>query len=322
MRDISLHRIETFTEVVEQQSFSAAAKRLGLTQPAVSIQIRELEKRLGVQLITRVGRRSVPTTAGAEFLKHAQNITGAVLAALDGMSHYSERCAERLRFGIDPSAGFLMPPLFWRALRDRLPDLDILVHSWNTDGIIHGLQDKQLDLGIINLPQAPTGLDVRSVMQDELLLIAPDGDTSLPPRLTPSALAALPMLAYEPGGEMRGIVRSWFSRKAESFNPLMEIGDIDAVKQLVASNLGYSILPDKAIAREERASFTLRRLAPRLYRRLALAVKEDDAPLSPALQAAVELFDSLVLALAPGSPDFPMAETPPAGGLPAFASQA
>lgn len=313
MRDLSLHRIETFTEVVEQQSFSAAAKRLGLTQPAVSTQIRELEKRLGVQLITRVGRRSVPTTAGAEFLKHAQNITGAVFAALDGMAHYSERSAEKLRFGMDPSTGFLMLPLFWRALHNRLPDLDIQVHSWNTAGIIQGLCDRQLDIGIVNLPPAGTALDVRSVMQDEMLLIAPGGDTSLPPKLTPSALAALPLLAYEPGGEMRGIVRGWFSLKGESFNPLMEIGDIDAIKQLVTSGLGYSILPGKAISREERASFTLRRLAPRLYRKLALVVKEDDTPLSPSLQAAVELFDSLVSALAPGALNFPMTEAPPAG---------
>lgn len=317
MRDISLHRIETFTEVIEQQSFSAAAKRLGLTQPAVSIQIRELEKSLGVQLITRVGRRSEPTIAGAEFLKHAYNITGAVLAAVDGMSHYCGRNAEILRFGLDPSVGFLMPPLFWRALRDRRPELDIKVHSWNTDGIIGGLQDKQLDLGVISLGSAAPRLDVRSVMQDELLLIGPADDACLPPKLTPCALAGLPLLAYEAGGEMRGVVRGWFSRKGQSFNPLMEIGDINAIKQLVASKLGYAILPSKAIAPEERASFTLRRLAPRLYRRLALVVRENDAAFSPSLQAAVELFDQLVSAL-----NSPMLEAPPTGGLPALAAQA
>jgi DNA-binding transcriptional LysR family regulator len=305
MREILLHRIETFTEVVEQQSFSAAAKRLGLTQPAVSIQIRELEKQLGVQLLTRAGRRSVPTSAGAEFLKHAQNITGAVVAALDGMSHYSERTTARLRLGMDPSAGFLMPPLFWRELRSRQPELDIQVHSWDTSTIIQGLYNKQLDLGIINLPPTGTTLDVRSVMQDELLLIGAEGDTRLPEKLTATALAELPLLSYQPGGEMVGIVQGWFSRKGERFTPLMEIGDIDAIKQLVTSGLGYALLPSRAISREERASFTLRRLAPRLYRKLALVVR-DDEELHPSLQSAIDLFDSLSLALAPGSQDFPM----------------
>jgi DNA-binding transcriptional LysR family regulator len=189
--------------------------------------------------------------------------------------------------------------------------LEIQVHSWSTADIIQGLDEDRLDLGLVNLPPGGTVLDVRSILQDELLLIAPADDTALPRKLTPSALAALPMLAYEPGGEMRNIVQGWFSRKGDPFNPLMEIGDIETVKQLVTDGLGYAILPSMAIPREERSSHTLRRLAPRLYRRLALVVKgNEDHPLAPLLQEAIDLFDSLALALAPGSLDFPIEGIP------------
>ena len=74
MRGLNLDQLHTFVEVIERGSFSAAADRLDLTQPAVSLQVRQLEKRLGVRLIERVGRRAQPTPAGAELLAHARKI--------------------------------------------------------------------------------------------------------------------------------------------------------------------------------------------------------------------------------------------------------
>lgn len=309
MRDTFLHSIEAFTQAIEQQSISGAARHLGLTRPTVSLQIRMLEKRLGVQLVDRVGRRSVPTPAGVAFLKHAQTITGAIFTALEDMSQRNAagtesnaQRAEQLRLGIEPSASFLLPPLFWRELRQRLPELEVKVYSWPTAQIVEGLGKGRIDLGIVILPPSRRSFDVSSIVGDELVFIASSKDNRLPPKLTPAALAELPLLLYEPGGEMRRLLQRWFARAG--FHPLMQIGDMEVIKRLVLAGLGYSILPRMALSREEREHLTLRRLTPRLYRKLALIVKEGDHPLNQSVQEAISLFHPLATTLVPGPREF------------------
>jgi DNA-binding transcriptional LysR family regulator len=311
MRDTFLHSIEAFTQVVEQQSISGAARRLGLTQPTVSLQIRMLEKRLGVRLVDRVGRRSVPTPAGAAFLKHAQAITGAVFSALEDMSQLNTvepqpkiQNAEQLHLGIEPSAAFLLPPAFWRALRQRLPELEVKVSSWPTAQIAEGLEKGRIDIGLVLLPPAGHSFDVRSILHDELLLIASKKDARLPLKLTPAALCEFPLLVYDPGGEMRGLLQGWFAKAG--FHPLMKIGDMEVIKRLVMAGLGYSILPGMALSRKERDKLALRRLTPRLYRKLALVVKEGDRPLSHSAQEAIALFHKLATTMTPGPAEFPL----------------
>jgi DNA-binding transcriptional LysR family regulator len=304
MQDFLLHRIKTFTSVVEQQSFAAAARQLGLSQPAVGMQIRGLEKQLGMRLIARIGPRCVPTEAGVELLKHAHNINGAVSAALESISQYNTSDAVRLRLGVDPSASFLLPPRYWRTLQQKMPDLEIQIHCLSTADIADGLYKDLLDLGLVNLTLARRPLEVRSILHDELLLASASDDMRIPKKPTPTALAALPLLIYEPGGELRRIVQGWFSREGVALRPLMEIGDLEAVKQLVITGLGYSILPHLAIAEDERSSFALRHLSPRIYQKFALVVKEEVCPLNPSLQRAIDLFDKRTLVPGARAPAF------------------
>ena len=94
MRNLNLDHVDTFAQVIELGSFSATADRLNLTQPAVSLQIRQLEKKLGVRLIERVGKRATPTPAGAELLLHARRIsTTAIDAPSNSRLADISRCA-------------------------------------------------------------------------------------------------------------------------------------------------------------------------------------------------------------------------------------
>ena len=90
MSRLSLDHLLTFSHVIDLGSFSAAAQRLEISQPAVSLQMRELERRLGIRLIDRVGRRATATAAGEELLDHARRIDCAVMAALDAMRRHSK----------------------------------------------------------------------------------------------------------------------------------------------------------------------------------------------------------------------------------------
>ena len=103
-KPIHLGQLQTFVHVVKHGSFSAAAQRLGITQPAVSLQIRQLEKRLGTSLVERVGRRARPTAAGGELLVHAEQIDAVVAAAMDAVMRRATGALGRVRLGTGATA--------------------------------------------------------------------------------------------------------------------------------------------------------------------------------------------------------------------------
>src|SRR5262247_1949089 len=104
MRGLNLDHVHAFVEVVRLGTFSAAAERLALTQPAVSLQVGQLEKRLGVRLVERLGRRATPTAAGQELLDHAARIDGAVAQAFEALAPHARGEAGRLRLGTGGTA--------------------------------------------------------------------------------------------------------------------------------------------------------------------------------------------------------------------------
>ena len=112
MRSLSLDQLRAFMEVVKLGSFSAAARRLNLTQPAISLQIRELESRCGVSLVERVGKRAFPTAAGRDLLAYAQRIRAEAEGALAAMRRHQSGCAGRVHLGSGPTAlTYLLPPV-------------------------------------------------------------------------------------------------------------------------------------------------------------------------------------------------------------------
>ncbi|WP_026868647.1 LysR family transcriptional regulator [Inquilinus limosus] len=284
MRGLNLDQLRTFAEVVRAGSFSGAAARLNLTQPAVSLQVRQLETRLGVRLVERVGRRATPTAAGRELLVHAGRIEAEVAAAAEAMAAHAGGAAGRVRLGTGATACiYLLPPVL-RALRRRLPSLEIVVSTGNTAGILRLLEENALDLGLVTLPAPGRAFSVTPLMEEEFVAVAPAEADDLPPAVTPAALAARPVVLYEPGGHTRRIVDDWFARAGISPKPVMELGSVEAIKELVGAGLGCAVLPSMAV--EQAAGLVTHPLSPRLYRRLGLVLRRDK-PLSRGLRETV-----------------------------------
>ncbi|MGK9233735.1 LysR family transcriptional regulator [Inquilinus limosus] len=284
MRGLNLDQLRTFAEVVRAGSFSGAAVRLNLTQPAVSLQVRQLETRLGVRLVERVGRRATPTAAGRELLVHAGRIEAEVAAAAEAMAAHAGGAAGRVRLGTGATACiYLLPPVL-RALRRRLPSLEIVVSTGNTAGILRLLEENALDLGLVTLPAPGRAFSVTPLMEEEFVAVAPAEADDLPPAVTPTALAARPVVLYEPGGHARRIVDDWFARAGISPKPVMELGSVEAIKELVGAGLGCAVLPSMAV--EQAAGLVTHPLSPRLYRRLGLVLRRDK-PLSRGLRETV-----------------------------------
>ncbi|WP_284616832.1 LysR family transcriptional regulator [Aquabacterium humicola] len=289
---LNLDQLHTFSSVVEHGSFSAAAERLGLTQPAVSLQLKQLERRLGTPLIERSGRRALPTAAGAELLAHAARIDEAVDAALAAVGRHASGVLGRVRLGTGATACIhLLPPLL-RELRRRFPGLEITVATGNTADIVQAIDDNRLDVGFVTLPATGRSLEITPVLDDPFVVIAPRG-LPLPPRATAAALARLPLLLFEPGGQTRRVVDGWFARAGVVPTPVMSLGSVEAIKAMVDAGLGCAVLPQMAMADEPAGGrFVTQPLAPKLARRMAVVVRRDkrlQRPLAEAIRALLAL---------------------------------
>lgn len=293
MASLNLDQLRAFAEVVERGSFSAAAEHLGLTQPAVSLRVRQLERALGLPLIERVGKRATPTAAGSELLTHAGRIQETVELALQSLAPYTSGTTGRVRLGTGATACiYLLPPIL-RDLRRRFPALELVVRTGNTADLVKLIEENRLDLGLVTMPTAGRAFEVTPVRNDDLVVIAPAGDESLPARVTAAVLANRPLVLYEPGGATRRIIDHWFARANLAVKPIMELGSVEAIKELVGAGLGYAILPSTALpADRERAALTVRPLAPALRRRLAL-VRRRDKPLHHGLQETITALQSI-----------------------------
>lgn len=274
MRGLSLDQLRTFVTVVEQGSFSGAARALNLTQPAVSLQLRQLEARLGVRLLERTGRRILPTMAGQELLEHAGRIEAAVTAAAEAMAEHATGALGRVRIGTGGTACIhLLPPIL-RALKRRLPSLEIVVSTGNTEGILRLLDDNALDLGLVTLPAPGRAFVVTPLMQEDFVAVAPADQDDLPPLVTPAALVGRPLVLFEPGGHTRRLVDDWFAAAGISLAPVMSLGSVEAIKELVGAGLGCAVLPGMAIPPGSRG-LVAHPLAPPLRRQLGLVLRRD-----------------------------------------------
>lgn len=292
MKALNLDYLRTFLHIIELGSFSAAAERLSLTQPAVSLQIRQLEKRLGVRLIERIGRRARPTAAGAELAAYAGEIDQLSARAIEEVGRHATGAIGRVRVGTGATACiFLLPPVL-KDLRRKFPSLQITVSTGNTPEIVKAVENNTIDVALVTMPAAGRMLEFTPLLDDEFVLIAPPS-MKLPARLTPQGLSSLPVLLFEPGGNTRRIVDEWFTRSLVDLKPVMSLGSVEAIKELVRADLGCAILPGMAVRHgTHRKGLSVRSLTPRLQRTLALVIRRDK-PLHRGLREVVTALKQL-----------------------------
>jgi len=299
MRGVNLDQLLTFAMVVEHGGFTEAAARLGLTQPAVSMQIRNLEDRFGVRLIERVGKRALPTAAGRDLLPFVHRLRDEADAAVAHMMRHRAGDFGRVRIGTGATACIYRLPSVLTALRADHPGLEIIVVTGNTPEILDAVEAGTLDLALVTLPAARPSLFIEPVCVETLVAVDP---RRMEPEeandaVDPAEAAAAPLILYERGGTMRAVIDAWFVAGGCQPRPAMELGNVEAIKNLVAAGLGRSILPSVTVAGDlDRDRFRARPLVPPLTRSLGLALRRDKM-----LDAGVRAMAAAIRSLEPSS---------------------
>jgi len=277
MATLNLDHLVTFRMVISRGSFSGAAEALGISQPAVSLQIRQLEQVFQVRLIERTSRGIKPTPAGMTLSEHSMKIDAAVGAAVESVSLHSDEITGTVVVGTGATACIhLLPPLL-QQLRLRHPLLKVDVRTGNTSDIVRGVEENRIDIGLVTLPAAGKCLSVSPLGTDEFVVIMEkdlSGRSATP--LSPDDLLPLPLIIFEPGSGTRSLIDEWFRNAGYAARPVMELGSIEAIKRMVRAGLGYSIVPRMAVdVMEEREGLSLHSMVPPHYRTLGTIMRED-----------------------------------------------
>ncbi|WP_426960116.1 LysR family transcriptional regulator [Muricoccus radiodurans] len=269
MRSLNLDQLRTFTEVVALGNFTAAGRRLNLTQPAVSLHVRELEQRLGVRLIERSGRQARATAPGRELAEQAQHIFAACDAAEAAMRRYREGWLGRVRLGTTLSALMYDLPPILRALRRNYPGIELLVTNMPTRDSVDAVLQNALDLALVTLPVKASRLHITPLRSGVLVAIFPASARNVPKAVTPAYFAEQTAVLEHERGAVHALVMQWLDNRKMQTAP-MSMGTIEAVKKAVASGLGVSIVSDVA-ASEPIPGIVVRPLDPSIPCTLALA---------------------------------------------------
>jgi DNA-binding transcriptional LysR family regulator len=297
--DVQLTHLRALSAVARHASFSRAAGELGVTQPAVSMQVRQLEDAVGQPLLERVGKRAFPTRAGEILLAHAARAFGEIDTAVERMRELRGVVSGRVRVGTSNSLSIYVLPPFLRRFRSRYPATELVVVTGNAPEIARAVVENDLDVGIVSLPVRERELAVTPLFDDELVAIAPP----LPRwrRMTsigPVELAREPLILFESGGTVRRIIDAWFRRGGATPVRPMELGNTEAIKKLVEAGLGLSVTSAFSVKADVRQRLLATvRLTPALVRKIGV-IRRRDKSSPPALAAFHAGIDQLRASLA------------------------
>ncbi|HEX2115769.1 MAG TPA: LysR family transcriptional regulator, partial [Alphaproteobacteria bacterium] len=182
MRSVNPDHLRALVEVVAQGSFTRAAKRLNLAQPTISLQIRELETRLGVRLVDRLGKRAFATAAGRELIDHARRIQQETDRLIAAMRRHRDGWLGQVRIGSSTTALiYHLPPVLQRLRREQ-PSIELIVTTGTTTGVVERILRNEIDLGIVSLPVSERQLDVIPLKAEPLVAIFAARTRNLPDR--------------------------------------------------------------------------------------------------------------------------------------------
>ena len=281
MRNLNLDHLRALTEVVRQGSFSAAARTLNLTQPAVSLQIRELESRWGVRLIERLGKQAHATIPGRDLIAHAERIFRECEAVEASMRRFRDGWLGRVHIGTTLTALMYELPPILRALRSEHPAIDLVVTNMATRFSVERILDNTIDLALVTLPVKSEQLKVTALRPQQLVAIFPAGTKNVPPRVTPEFVAQQSLVLEHEQGAVHGLVMRWLEKEMPLVQAPMHVGIVEAAKQAVASGLGMSIVPDISVAAPS-PDYIVRPLDPPVPSTLGL-IEHRNKPEGPAI---------------------------------------
>lgn len=257
-----MKHLRYFEALAHHGHFGRAAEACAISQPALSLQVKELEKILGVPLVERGGRQIRLTSLGEEFAVRARDILRAVEELGDLARASFSPFAGRLRIGIIPTVAPYLLPKVIKALSLRYPGVDLRPREAVTQKLIEDLMVGRLDTAIVALPISEPSFDEQALFDEEFVLVRhlDDADKPVP---NSEVLREMRLLLLEEGHCFRDQALTFCKLASSLPRDLMEASSLSTLVQMVGAGIGVTLLPEMAVPIEVRsASVSVARLAP------------------------------------------------------------
>jgi DNA-binding transcriptional LysR family regulator len=244
-------QLAAFCAVVERKSFSQAAERLGVTQPAVSLQIRSLEQRLGRQLLDRSGRRVEPTEAGRRLYASAQRLLAAEEHLLEELDADDDGAVTgTLELGASTGPGGTVVPLLLCDFQEQHPDVRVRLTVSDTQTVVDRVAERELELGIVGAGRRHRGVAFEPFFRDEVVLACPAGHRFAGKTISLDDLRGEKLIVMQDGAGVRQVIEDELRKAGMRLRDLdvrLELGLQESVRSAVVAGHGIAFISRLAI---------------------------------------------------------------------------
>ena len=298
MAGLTLKQLRYFDAVARAAHFGRAAALCSISQPAISVQIKEMEQTLGVALFERGARQVRLTRAGENLIQRTRIILGAVDELSDVARAFDQRALSRLKLGIVPTIAPYLLPICIRALSAHNPGLDLHVRETLTPKLLAELADGKIDAAIVALPTSEPTLLEFPLFSEEFVLVRPKADADKP---VPDgeALQKMRLLLLEEGHCFRDQALAFCNAYTSLPREGLDGSSLTTLVQMVGADIGVTLIPQMAIAVETPAAdvSVARFPEPRPFRKIGMIWRKRNPLDTQLLQLAGVIKSSLNIGL-------------------------
>lgn len=244
---LTLRQLQCFSAVARNLSYTKAAEELHLTQPAVSMQIRQLELQAGLALTEQFGKQVHLTEAGREVYRYARSILQQVDEMDDVLDKLKGFAGGRLKIAAISSANYFAPKLLG-TFHQRYPDVSVSMDVTNQKAVLGQVVDNEVDMAIMGQPPKDSHVEAIAFMENPLVIVAPpEHRLAARKRIALKELEEEVFLTREPGSGTRGAMERFFRQEKLKLTTGMGMGSLSSIKQGVQAGLGLALLPRDAV---------------------------------------------------------------------------
>lgn len=238
----TLNQLQIFLKIVQTQSVTKASEELHLTQPAVSIQLRNFQDQFEIPLTEVIGRKIHITDFGREIAESAESILNQVHAINYKTMAHKGQLAGRLKISVVSTAKYVMP-YFLTEFMQRNSGVDLLMDVTNKNKVIESLENNEIDFALVSILPANLNIEKLDLLQNKLYLVGCDQKKYKKGTSSKEIFKSLPLIFREKGSGTRQTMEKFIEGNKISVIKKMELTSNEAVKQALLAGLGYSIMP-------------------------------------------------------------------------------
>ncbi len=238
----TLNQLQIFLKVVQTQSVTKASEEMHLTQPAVSIQLKNFQDNFDIPLTEVVGRKIYITDFGREIAESAENILNQVYAINYKTLAYKGQLTGRLKISIVSTGKYVMP-YFLAGFMNQHAGIELFMDVANKNRVLESLEKNELDFALVSILPSHLRVGKFDLLQNKLFLVGSTLKTISPGSSTEEIFKNLPLIFREKGSGTRQTMESFIQSNNLSVRKKMELTSNEAVKQALMAGIGYSIMP-------------------------------------------------------------------------------